>query len=162
VKCPDCGYNDSRVIDSRPTENKIRRRRECLSCKGRFTTYEIVENIPLMVIKKNDMIEPFDRQKLIDRLLRATIKRPVKLEELENMVEDIVTELKNKFQREVTSDKIGELVLRRLKDTDHVAYIRFASVYRDFSDVDSFISFIAELSNENANESMGDNVEKKV
>ena len=148
MKCPDCGYQDSRVIDSRPTDNKIRRRRECLSCKSRFTTYEIVENIPLMVIKKNDMIEPFDRQKLLDRLLRATIKRPVKLTDLENMVEDIVTELKNKFQREVTSEKIGELVLRKLKDADHVAYIRFASVYRDFSDVDSFISFIAELSDE--------------
>ncbi|MCL1823061.1 MAG: transcriptional regulator NrdR [Oscillospiraceae bacterium] len=148
MRCPDCGYEDSRVIDSRPTDNKIRRRRECLSCKSRFTTYEIVENIPLMVIKKNDMLEPFDRQKLIDRLLRATIKRPVKLEALENMVEDIVSELKNKFQREVTSEKIGELVLRKLKDTDHVAYIRFASVYRDFSDVESFISFIADLSDE--------------
>ena len=148
MKCPDCGYDDSRVIDSRPTDNKIRRRRECLSCKSRFTTYEIVENIPLMVIKKNEMIEPFDRQKLLDRLLRATIKRPVKLAELENMVEDIVTELKNKFQREVTSEKIGELVLRKLKDADHVAYIRFASVYRDFGSVDSFISFIAELNKE--------------
>ena len=148
MRCPDCGYEDSRVIDSRPTDNKIRRRRECLSCKSRFTTYEIVENIPLMVIKKNDLIEPFDRQKLLDRLLRATIKRPVKLEELENMVEDIVTELKNKFQREVTSEKIGELVLRKLKAADNVAYIRFASVYRDFGDVDSFINFIAELSDE--------------
>jgi transcriptional repressor NrdR len=107
-----------------------------------------VENIPLMVIKKNDIIQSFDRQKLLDRLLRATIKRPVKLEELENMVEDIVSELKNKFQREVSSEKIGELVLRKLKDTDHVAYIRFASVYRDFGDVDSFINFIAELSEE--------------
>jgi transcriptional repressor NrdR len=107
-----------------------------------------VENIPLMVIKNNGTIQPFDRQKLVDRLLRATIKRPVKLEELENMVENIVTELKNKFQREVTSEKIGELVLRKLKDTDHVAYIRFASVYRDFGDVDSFINFIAELSGE--------------
>ncbi|MCL2076777.1 MAG: transcriptional regulator NrdR [Oscillospiraceae bacterium] len=149
MRCPDCGYEDSRVIDSRPTDNKIRRRRECLSCKSRFTTYEIVENIPLMVIKNSGGIEPFDRQKLIDRLLRATIKRPVKLEELENMVEDIVTELKNKFQREVTSEKIGELVLHKLKDADHVAYIRFASVYRDFSDVESFMSFISELSKEN-------------
>ncbi|MCL2108278.1 MAG: transcriptional regulator NrdR [Oscillospiraceae bacterium] len=152
MKCLDCGHDDSRVIDSRPTDNKIRRRRECLSCKGRFTTYEIVENIPLMVIKKNDMIEPFDRQKLLDRLLRATIKRPVKLVELENMVEDIVTELKNKFQREVTSEKIGELVLRKLKEIDHVAYIRFASVYKDFGSVDSFISFIAELSDEESAE----------
>jgi len=111
-----------------------------------------VENIPLMVIKNDGTIQPFDRQKLIDRLLRATIKRPVKLETLENMVEDIVTELKNKFQREVTSEKIGELVLRKLKDADHVAYIRFASVYRDFGDVDSFINFIAELSKEKDSE----------
>ena len=148
MKCPDCGYDDSRVIDSRPTDNKIRRRRECLSCKGRFTTYEIVENIPLMVIKKNDLIEPFDRQKLLDRLLRATIKRPVKVADLELMVEDIVMELKNKFQREVTSEKIGELVLRKLKETDHVAYIRFASVYRDFGSVESFMDFIAELNKE--------------
>jgi len=111
-----------------------------------------VENIPLMVIKKNDLIQPFDRQKLLDRLLRATIKRPVKLEDLENMVEDIVSELKNKFQREVSSEKIGELVLRKLKDADHVAYIRFASVYRDFGDVDSFINFIAELSEEKSAE----------
>lgn len=148
MKCPECGYEDSKVIDSRPTENKIRRRRECLKCKCRFTTYEIIENIPLMVIKKDNSIEPFDRQKLIDRLLRATIKRPVKLETVENMVEEIVNELKNSFQREVTSDKIGEMVLHKLKDIDHVAYIRFASVYRDFTDIDSFMKIIAELSEE--------------
>lgn len=148
LKCPDCGHDDSKVIDSRPTDNKIRRRRECLICKSRFTTYEIIESIPLMVIKKNESIEPFDRQKLIERLLRATVKRPVKLETIENMVEDIVTELKNKFQREVSSEKIGEIVLRRLKDIDHVAYIRFASVYRDFTDVDSFMKIITELSSE--------------
>ncbi|MDR1753604.1 MAG: transcriptional regulator NrdR [Eubacterium sp.] len=149
MKCPDCGHYDSKVIDSRPTDNKIRRRRECLSCGGRFTTYEIVENIPLMVIKKNDTCEPFDRQKLIDRLMRATIKRPVKLIEIENMVESIVAELKNQFQREVSSEKIGELALKKLKGIDHVAYIRFASVYRDFTDVDSFMRIISELSNEN-------------
>lgn len=148
MKCPECGFDDSKVIDSRPTDNKIRRRRECLSCKCRFTTYEIVENIPLMVVKKDNSIEAFDRQKLIDRLLRATIKRPVTLEMIENMVEDIVNELKNQFQREVTSDKIGEMVLHKLKDIDHVAYIRFASVYRDFNDIDSFMKIIAELSEE--------------
>lgn len=146
MKCPECGYYDSKVIDSRPTDNKIRRRRECLSCKCRFTTYEIVENIPLMVIKKDGSIEPFDRQKLADRLLRATVKRPVKLEVIENMVEDIVNEFKNKFQREVPSEKIGEFALRKLKEIDHVAYIRFASVYRDFNDTDSFMKVITELS----------------
>lgn len=148
MKCPECGYEDSKVIDSRPAENKIRRRRECLSCKCRFTTYEMVETIPLMVVKKDNTIEPFDRDKLINRLARATVKRPVQIEDLEKMVEDIVRELKNQFRREVSSDEIGELVLRRLKDIDKVAYIRFASVYRDFNDIDSFVRMISELNEE--------------
>ena len=149
MKCPECGYEDSKVIDSRPADNKIRRRRECLSCKCRFTTYEMVETIPLMVVKKDNTLEPFDRDKLINRLARATVKRPVQIEDLEKMVEDIVQELKNQFRREVSSDEIGELVLRRLKDIDKVAYIRFASVYRDFNDIDSFVRIISELSEEN-------------
>ena len=148
MKCPECGYEDSKVIDSRPAENKIRRRRECLSCKCRFTTYEMVETIPLMVVKKDNTIEPFDRDKLINRLARATVKRPVQIEDLEKMVEEIVQELKNQFRREVSSDEIGELVLRRLKDIDKVAYIRFASVYRDFNDIDSFVRIISELNEE--------------
>ena len=148
MKCPECGYEDSKVIDSRPAENKIRRRRECLSCKCRFTTYEMVETIPLMVVKKDNTIEPFDRDKLINRLARDTVKRPVQIEDLEKMVEDIVQELKNQFRREVSSDEIGELVLRRLKDIDKVAYIRFASVYRDFNDIDSFVRIISELNEE--------------
>ena len=148
MKCPECGYEDSKVIDSRPADNKIRRRRECLSCKCRFTTYEMVETIPLMVVEKDNTIEPFDRDKLINRLARATVKRPVQIEDLEKMVEDIVQELKNQFRREVTSDEIGELVLRRLKDIDKVAYIRFASVYRDFNDIDSFVRIISELNDE--------------
>ena len=148
MKCPECGYEDSKVIDSRPAENKIRRRRECLSCKCRFTTYEMGETIPLMVVKKDNTIEPFDRDKLINRLARATVKRPVQIEDLEKMVEDIVQELKNQFRREVSSDEIGELVLRRLKDIDKVAYIRFASVYRDFNDIDSFVRIISELNEE--------------
>ena len=148
MKCPECGYEDSKVIDSRPAENKIRRRRECLSCKCRFTTYEMVETIPLMVVKKDNTIEPFDRDKLINRLARATVKRPVQIEDLEKMVEDIVQELKNQFRREVSSDEIGELVLRRLKDIDKVAYIRFDSVYRDFNDIDSFVRIISELNEE--------------
>ena len=148
MKCPECGYEDSKVIDSRPAENKIRRRRECLSCKCRFTTYEMVETIPLMVVKKDNTIEHFDRDKLINSLSRATVKRPVQIEDLEKMVEDIVQELKNQFRREVSSDEIGELVLRRLKDIDKVAYIRFASVYRDFNDIDSFVRIISELNEE--------------
>ncbi len=145
MKCPECSYEDSKVIDSRPIDNKIRRRRECLSCKCRFTTYEVVENIPLMVVKKDNSLEPFDSQKIIERVLRATAKRPVSLSTIENMVYEIESEYKNNFQREIPSDKIGEAVLRKLKDIDSVAYIRFASVYREFSDADSFIRIISEL-----------------
>ncbi len=148
MRCPECGCEESKVIDSRPTENKVRRRRECINCSFRFTTYEIIEEIPLMVIKKDNSIEPFDREKLIERVLRAAVKRPVNLETIENMVEEIAAELKNSLQREVTSDKIGELVLHKLKNIDHVAYIRFASVYRDFSDIDSFMKIISELADE--------------
>ena len=137
MKCPECGCEESKVIDSRPTENKVRRRRECIQCGFRFTTYEIIEDIPLMVIKKDNSIEPFDRQKLVDRLCRAAVKRPVKLETIENMVDEIAAELKNSLQREVTSEKIGEM--------DVVAYIRFASVYKDFNDVDGFVKIISEL-----------------
>lgn len=152
MKCPECGCEESKVIDSRPTENKVRRRRECTECGCRFTTYEIIEEMPLMVIKKDNTIEPFDREKLVDRLCRAAVKRPVKLETIENMVEEIAAELKNSLQREVTSDKIGELVLHKLKDIDHVAYIRFASVYRDFNDAESFIKIISELNGTEAAE----------
>lgn len=148
MKCPECGFDDSKVIDSRPTEDKIRRRRECLQCKCRFTTYEVIENIPLMVVKKDNSIEPFDRQKLIDRVLRATIKRPVQLETVEKMVDEIVNDLKNKLQKEVSSDKIGEAVLHKLKEVDDVAYIRFASVYREFDDAESFMKVIGEMNDE--------------
>ncbi len=146
MRCPECGFDDSKVIDSRPTEDKIRRRRECLKCKCRFTTYEVIENIPLLVVKKDHSIEPFDRQKLIDRVLRATVKRPVQLSTVENMVDEIVNEFKNSLQREVSSEKIGEAVLNKLKEVDDVAYIRFASVYRDFNDAESFMKIIGELS----------------
>ena len=145
MKCPECGCEESKVIDSRPTDNKVRRRRECINCATRFTTYEIIEEVPLMVIKKDHSIEPFDREKLVDRLCRATVKRPVTLEAIENIVEEIAAELKNSLQREVTSDKIGEVALLKLKALDDVAYIRFASVYREFDDVDSFVKIISEL-----------------
>lgn len=145
MKCPECGCEESKVIDSRPTENKVRRRRECIQCGARFTTYEIIEEVPLMVIKKDHTIEPFDREKLVDRLCRATVKRPVSLETIENIVEEIAAELKNSLTREVTSDKIGEAVLKKLREVDEVAYVRFASVYRDFNDVDSFVKIISEL-----------------
>ncbi|MBQ8790485.1 MAG: transcriptional repressor NrdR [Ruminiclostridium sp.] len=148
MKCPECGFDDSKVIDSRPAENKIRRRRECLECKCRFTTYEIVENIPLMVVKKGNVLEAFDREKLIKSLTIATAKRPVKMMVLEDIVEDIVQDLKNQFRREVSSYELGEMVLHRLKAIDKVAYIRFASVYKDFNDIDSFVKIISELNNE--------------
>ena len=145
MKCPECGCEESKVIDSRPTENRVRRRRECINCATRFTTYEIIEEVPLMVIKKDHSIEPFDREKLMDRLCRATVKRPVSLETIERVVEEIASEFKNSLQREVTSDKIGEVALRKLKEIDDVAYIRFASVYREFDDIDSFMKIISEL-----------------
>lgn len=143
--CPDCGYNDSKVVDSRPAESKIRRRRECLDCTARFTTYETIEDLPLMVVKKDGSIEPFDARKLTERVLRATVKRPVKLKAVENMVDNIQVFFKNNLQKEVTSYKIGEIVLRRLKDIDSVAYVRFASVYREFDDIESFVKTISEL-----------------
>lgn len=145
MKCPECGFDESKVIDSRPTDGKIRRRRECLSCKCRFTTYEVVENTPLMVVKKDHSIEPFDPEKLVERLRRAAVKRPLSLTELEEMVDEIENELKNKLVKEVPSSKIGEMVLEKLKDKDDVAYIRFASVYMDFTDAESFIKIITEL-----------------
>ena len=145
MRCPECGFEDSKVIDSRPTDGRIRRRRECLSCKCRFTTYEIVEDIPLMVVKKDHSIEPFDRVKLAERIRRAAIKRPVSYETIENMVDDIEAELKNNLQKEVTSAQIGDMVLEKLRNTDIVAYIRFASVYKEFTDAQSFISMISEL-----------------
>ena len=145
MKCPECGFDESKVIDSRPTDGKIRRRRECLSCKCRFTTYEIVENTPLMVVKKDHSIEPFDPEKLVERLRRAAVKRPLSLADIEGMVDEIENELKNKLIKEVPSSKIGEMVLEKLKDKDDVAYIRFASVYMDFTDAESFIRIITEL-----------------
>lgn len=152
MKCPECGCEESKVIDSRPTDNKVRRRRECIKCATRFTTYEIIEEIPLMVIKKDHTIEPFDREKLMERLCRATVKRPVSLETLDNAVEEIAADLKNSLQREVTSDKIGEAVLHKLKAIDDVAYIRFASVYREFNDIESFVKIISELKDDKEKE----------
>lgn len=148
MNCPYCGYFDSKVIDSRPSEEKIRRRRECLSCAKRFTSYEVIERLPLMVIKKDDKREPFDREKLLRGLLRATKKRPIKIEALEKLIDDIEIHYANQLLREVTSDDIGENVLQRLKEIDLVAYVRFASVYRDFADVETFVKVISELSDE--------------
>lgn len=141
MKCPYCGYIESKVIDSRPTDEavRIRRRRECLGCTRRFTTYEIIESTPLMVIKKDKSREAFDSDKLLAGLIRACEKRPVPLSRLEQAVSDIELALQNTLEREVPSTKIGELAMDQLRDIDEVAYVRFASVYRQFKDIDSFM-----------------------
>ncbi len=147
MKCPFCGYIESRVIDSRPAEegSRIRRRRECLECQKRFTTYEIIESLPIVVVKKDKSREPFDRQKLLNGLLRACEKRPVSLDRLERAVDDIETQIQNSLEREVPTTKIGEYVMEQLMRIDDVAYIRFASVYRQFKDIQSFHEAIRKL-----------------
>lgn len=147
MRCPYCGYEESKVIDSRPAEDgeKIRRRRECVKCLKRFTTYEIIENLPIVVVKKDKSRQVFDRTKLIGGMLRACEKRPVPLEVIEDAVDDIETTLQNAIDREVTSIKIGELAMDKLKNIDEVAYVRFASVYRQFRDINSFMDELARL-----------------
>lgn len=149
MKCPYCGELDSKVIDSRPTEDgeKIRRRRECLSCAKRFTTYEIVETVPLMVIKRDRSREAFDRQKLLGGMLRASEKREVSYQTLEAAVDNIEQTLLNSYEREVTSMRIGELAMAELKKIDEVAYVRFASVYRQFSDLNTFMDELKDMLN---------------
>ena len=147
MKCPFCGYTDSRVIDSRPTDedSRIRRRRECIQCNKRFTTYEIVESLPIVVVKKDKSREPFDRNKVLGGLLRACEKRPVSIERLDKAVDDIEAQIQNSLEREVSTTKIGEYVMEQLMAIDDVAYIRFASVYRRFQDVGSFVAEIERI-----------------
>ena len=147
MKCPYCAHPESKVVDSRPTDENasIRRRRECLSCGKRFTTYETVESVPLVVVKKDGSRESFDRHKILIGLVKACEKRPVSLQTLENATSDIEQQLLNSLSREVKSELIGELVMDALKDIDQVAYVRFASVYRQFQDIDSFMSELTKL-----------------
>ena len=147
MKCPFCGYTESRVIDSRPTDEgeRIRRRRECLKCGKRFTTYEIIESVPIVVIKKDKSRETFDRNKLLGGLLRACEKRPVPYQAMEGLVSEIEQVLQNQMDREVSSARIGELVMERLKKLDEVAYVRFASVYRQFKDINTFMAELTKL-----------------
>ena len=147
MKCPFCGYEESKVIDSRPTDEgeRIRRRRECLQCNKRFTTYEIIESVPILVIKKDKSREVFDRNKLLRGRMRACEKRPVAMDTLEKAVDDIEASLQNSLDREVTSLHIGELAMDKLKDIDEVAYVRFASVYREFKDVDTFMEELKKM-----------------
>lgn len=150
MRCPKCGCEESKVIDSRPSENNdaIRRRRECTACSFRFTTYERREEIPLLIVKKDGAREPFDRQKVMRGLVAATVKRGVAIERLESLIDSIESELRDRGVSEVPSQEIGMMVLKRLIDLDKVAYVRFASVYRDFKDVDEFSEELRSLSHE--------------
>ena len=141
MKCPFCGHENTRVIDSRPAEenNSIRRRRVCDECNKRFTTYEKIETIPLIIIKKDENREAYDRAKIEAGVLRACHKRPVSAEQLSQLVEDIEVEIFNMEAKEIPSQIIGELVMNKLKDLDAVAYVRFASVYREFKDINTFM-----------------------
>lgn len=147
MRCPFCGHDETKVVDSRMSESQdaIRRRRECLSCCQRFTTYERREETPLMVVKKDGTAEPFDRGKLLRGLMVATTKRNVTVEQLEALIEDVESELHNSFRSEVGSRQVGDMVLLRLRDLDRVAYVRFASVYKEFQDLDEFTSELKAL-----------------
>lgn len=158
MRCPFCGYLEDKVLDTRSTDegSVIRRRRECLKCQKRFTTYEKIENVPLVVIKKDGTRESFDRQKLLNGLIKACQKRPVTMSQLEKMVDDIEAGFQNSFEKEVTSVKIGEMVMQKLKDIDEVAYVRFASVYREFKDIHTFMEEINKI----AKQKTSDNSDK--
>lgn len=147
MKCPYCGFVEDKVIDSRPTDegSAIRRRRECSKCTKRFTTYEKVESLPIMVIKKDKTRQSFNREKLLNGLLRACEKRPVSANDLEKLVDEIESQAYNTLQREITSQAIGEMVMSNLKDLDEVAYVRFASVYRQFKDINTFMDELHKL-----------------
>lgn len=147
MKCPHCGYTDSRVIDSRPTDDNtsIRRRRECLFCQKRFTTYEIVETIPLMVEKKDGTRELFDRNKILGGIIKACEKRPVSIDQMNKLIDEVETELQNSLESEHSTRRIGVLVMDKLKKLDAVAYVRFASVHREFRDLETFMSELEQL-----------------
>ena len=147
MKCPYCGYEESKVIDSRPTDEgeRIRRRRECIKCGKRFTTYEVIESVPILVVKKDKSREVFDRNKLLGGMMRSCEKRQVSMDTLERVVDDIEANLQNSLDREVSSMHIGELAMQKLKDIDEVAYVRFASVYRQFKDINAFMDELSQL-----------------
>lgn len=147
MKCPFCGHLESKVVDSRPAEEgaSIRRRRECLECRKRFTTYETVESLPLVVIKKDGNRQTFDKTKLLNGMIRACEKRPVAYDTLQKYADEIEQELQNSLERETSTERIGELVMERLKKVDEVAYVRFASVYRQFKDLNTFMAELNKL-----------------
>lgn len=146
MKCPNCGHTESKVIDSRPTENSsIRRRRECLECGKRFTTYEIIDTIPIFIVKKDGKREIYDRNKIMAGMVKACYKRPVTDEQLNTAVDEIEIELQNSLQTEFSSTELGEFVMEKLRGLDEVSYVRFASVYREFKDVETFMAELKEL-----------------
>ena len=147
MKCPFCGRDNTRVIDSRPSDdnNAIRRRRVCDVCGKRFTTYEKVETIPLIVIKKDNNREPYDRSKIEDGVLRACHKRPISANDINKLIDEVETEIFSREEKEIPSDEIGEIVMDKIKDLDDVAYVRFASVYREFKDVNTFMSELKKM-----------------
>lgn len=145
MKCPSCGYDDSKVIDTRPDDTSIRRRRECLNCHHRFTTYETVEILPLLVIKKDGSRQVFDRSKIMAGLIKSAYKRPVSPQQLDELVRSIEGELLNSMRTEISSQEIGVMVMDRLQQIDEVSYVRFASVYREFKDIDTFLQAIHQL-----------------
>ena len=147
MKCPYCGFDVSRVIDSRPTEenNSIRRRRECTQCNSRFTTYERIEEINLIVVKRDENREAFNRDKIINGIIRACEKRPVTSKDIEELALRVETQLSNLLKKEVCSEEIGEMVMEELKILDEVAYVRFASVYKSFSDIDTFLDELGKM-----------------
>ena len=149
MRCLFCGHTESKVIDSRATDEgaTIRRRRECLECGKRFTTYEKIESIPIIVVKKDGTRESFDRDKIINGLVRACEKRPISLKDIEGVVEEIETKLYNLLEKEVSTEKIGEMVMEKLQKLDDIAYVRFASVYRQFKDINSFMDELAKIIN---------------
>ena len=149
MKCPFCGHNEDKVIDSREATDgaAIRRRRECLKCKRRYTTYERLEESPLLVVKRDGRREPFDRKKILSGVIKACEKRPVPLEQIENLINELEREISREFDREVPAVEIGERLMRRLHELDEVAYVRFASVYRSFKDINQFMKELRELLN---------------
>lgn len=151
MKCPFCGHMEDKVIDSRPTEegSAIRRRRECIKCSSRFTTYEKIEDTPLMVIKKDGTRQIFDRNKVVNCVMKACSKRPVSLQQAEDLAHEVEQQIMNTVKREVNSSEIGELIMCHLKELDEVAYVRFASVYKQFKDVDTFMEELSKIIHEN-------------
>ena len=149
MKCPYCGFQESKVVDSRPADDgSIRRRRECLQCERRFTTYETVESLPMVVIKKDGSRQSFDRSKVLRGIQRSCEKRPLPVAEMERMTTEIEQELQNNLEREISTELVGEMVMDKLKKADEVAYVRFASVYRQFKDINTFMSELNKLLNE--------------